>query len=144
MNYTDNDDVMSGNRRGRFWLCALLMLWSGVAGAVSDAAAYIEPSTPSTISEAAAPLVDGEGGAAGRSIVVLSDNVSITLAQGTFDTGLEAFEPGNASIRADRPLWLVGQLVDGNYTLLSHGGGREAARRNRGVAGHGESPAATL
>jgi len=70
---------------------------------------------------------------------VLSDNVSITLAQGTFESALEPFEPGDASFRVDRPLDLVGQLVDGNYTLLAHGGGREAAQRNRGVAGHGET-----
>ena len=118
---------MMGKRRGLFWLCALLVLWASAAGAVSDSAAQPDPST----------LV--EGGAAGRSIVVLSDNVSITLAQGTFNAALEPFEPGDASFRVDRPLNLVGQLVDGNYTLLAHGGGREAARRNRGVAGHGET-----
>jgi hypothetical protein len=127
------------------------MIWAATAGAVSDAPAQAAPSTlppfnPSTLAtsgEAAAPLEDCEGGAAagaaGRSIIVLSDNVSITLAKGTFDGPLEPFEPGDAAFRADRPLYLVGQLVDGNYTLLSHGGGREAARRNRGVAGHGET-----
>jgi DNA-binding MarR family transcriptional regulator len=130
---------MYRNSPSRHWLCALLLLWAAAAGAFSDAAAYVEPSAPSTVTGAAAPLDDREGGAAGRSIVVLSDNVSITLAKGTFGTGLEPFEPGDASFRADRPLNLVGQLVDGNYTLLAHGGGREAALRNRGIAGHGET-----
>ncbi|MBM4249170.1 MAG: winged helix-turn-helix transcriptional regulator [Euryarchaeota archaeon] len=99
--------------------------------------------TQTPIAEAAAPLDDSEGGAAagaaGRSIVVLSDSVSMTLARGTFESGLEPFEEGDAAFRVDRPLQLVGQLVDGNYTLLSHGGGRDAAERNNGVAGHGES-----
>jgi len=157
--------MMLAKRSGRAWFGALLVLWAVAAGAFSDAAACAGPPTqpapatapgpsapgefgaftPSSISQAAAPLADREGvaavegGAAGRDIVVLSDNVSITLAQGSFDKGLEPFEEGNAAFRVDRPLRLVGQLVDGNYSLLSHGGGREAARRNRGVAGHGES-----
>ncbi len=130
---------MAGRQSGRLWLCALLVVWASAAGAVSDAAAYAGSSTAPQISGAAAPPGPGEGGAAGRSIVVLSDNVSITLARGTFEGALEPFGPGEACFRVDRPLDLVGQLVDGNYTLLSHGGGREAARRNRGVAGHGET-----
>ncbi|MGQ9581928.1 MAG: winged helix-turn-helix transcriptional regulator [Thermoplasmatota archaeon] len=83
----------------------------------------------------------GEGGASPRTIVVISDNVSITLARGTFESGLLPFpelDTGLGRVRVDEPLDLTGQLVDGNFTLLSHGGGREAALRNHGVAGHGE------
>ncbi|MEM4728841.1 MAG: winged helix-turn-helix transcriptional regulator [Thermoplasmata archaeon] len=82
------------------------------------------------------------GGTSPRSIVVVSENVSITLAKGTFESGLQPFpdlETGLGRIYVDEPLDLTGQLVDGNFTLLSYGGGREAALRNKGVAGHGET-----
>lgn len=110
----------------RCWLCGVMLL-----------------ALFSTMADAAVPGSAGaaEGGTLGRSIVVISDSVNITLAQGTFDGGLQPFPDvgyGAPVIRVDTPLQLVGQLVDGNYTLLSYGGGREAARRNNAVAGHGE------
>lgn len=110
----------------RLWICGVLLL-----------------ALLSTVADAAVPGSAGptDGGAAGRSIVVISDSVNITLARGTFEAGLEPFPedgPGEPVIRVDTPLQLAGQLVDGNYTLLSHGGGMEAARRNNAVAGHGE------
>ena len=117
------------------------MIGAAAAGTVPGANACPGPSTHSTKSEAAAQQNNCEGGAAGRSIVVLSTNVSITLALGTFDSGLSPFPDiatGRAAFPVDRPLQLSGQLVDGNYTLLSYGGGAGAARRNQGVAGHGE------
>jgi predicted transcriptional regulator len=82
-----------------------------------------------------------EGNPGPRSVVVISDSTNITLALGDLEGALEPFPDmgtGAASFRVDTPLDLSGQLVDGTYTLLSYGGGREAARRNHGVAGHGE------
>jgi len=81
------------------------------------------------------------GDAGARTVVVISESTNITLALGNLEGQLEAFpdvETGLASLRVDMPLNITGQLVDGTYTLLSYGGGRDAARRNNGVAGHGE------
>jgi hypothetical protein len=112
------------------WLCGVLMLT--LFPVMADAA--VPP-------EAAVPGFSETVDAVPRTVVVLSEVVNITLAQGTFDSVLQPFpamDTGDATIRANMPMQLTGQLVDGNYTLLSYGGGMGAALKNKGVAGHGE------
>jgi len=106
--------------RLRLWLCGAVML------------ALLLPLFPQQ-----ADAADGRV----RNIVVISENVNITVALGTFEGGLSPLpdeRTGEGTIRAGEPVSITGQLVDGNYTLLSYGGGMEAAKKNNGVSGNGE------
>jgi len=79
--------------------------------------------------------VMNEGNENGR-IVVISNATNITLALGTFGTGMRFFPDPKTNIGTLQngiAIDITGQLVDGNYTELGNGG-QGAASKNHGIA----------